>query len=110
MSMRKTVLLIMALALSTTQAWAQATSGSIVGTVTDSSGAFVASAAVVVTNLDTGAAFKTTTSNTGDFAATPIGVGRYSVQVEARGFKSEISTNIVVNVQDRLRLDFKLQI
>ncbi len=108
--MRKTVLLIMALALSTTQAWAQATSGSIVGTVTDSSGAFVASAAVVVTNLDTGAVFKTTTSNTGDFAATPIGVGRYSVQVEARGFKSEISTNIVVNVQDRLRLDFKLQI
>lgn len=108
--MCKSIFLFVTIAFLTIQALAQVTSGTILGNVTDSSGASVASAAVTVTNLDTGAVFKTTTNSAGDYVATPLAIGRYSVQVQVQGFKSEISTNLVVNVQDRLRLDFKLQI
>jgi len=89
---------------------AQTTAGSIVGSIADSSGAPLASAPVTVTNLGTGATFKTNSDSSGNYVATPLAVGQYSVTVAAPGFKEAIRTNITLNVQDRLRLDFKLEV
>lgn len=89
---------------------AQTTTGSIVGTVTDATGAVVAGAAVTVTNMDTGITTKTTTASSGDYVVTPVPVGRYTVTVEATGFKKSASSNITVNVQDRVRVDAALQV
>jgi hypothetical protein len=89
---------------------AQSTSGTIVGTVTDPTGAVVAGANVTVTNQGTGIALKTTTDSTGNYVLTPVAVGTYSVTVESAGFKKSVSSNITVNVQDRVRVDAALQV
>jgi hypothetical protein len=70
---------------------AQTTTGSIVGLVTDTSGAVVPHATVTVTNMGTNIAVKTTTSASGNYVVTPLSVGTYSVTVRAAGFKEETS-------------------
>jgi len=89
---------------------AQTTAGSIVGTVTDPSGAVIAGAAITVTNIGTNIAVKTTTDSAGEYVVTPLEVGRYSVTVEATGFKRSVRTDVPVNVQDRVRVDTKLEV
>jgi hypothetical protein len=89
---------------------AQTTSGSIVGSVTDVSGAAVPGASVTVTNVDTNIATKTTTDTSGNYVVTPLGVGHYSVTVEARGFKRSVSAGITLNVQDRIGVNVVLEV
>ena len=89
---------------------AQTTAGSIVGTVTDPSGAIVAGATVTITNMGTNIAVKTTSDSSGEYVVTPLEVGKYAVAVEATGFKRSIRPDIQVNVQDRVRVDAKLEV
>src|SRR5579864_4919424 len=89
---------------------AQTTTGSIVGTVTDNSGAAVPGAAVTITNVDTNSATKTTTDSSGNYVVTPLPVGHYSVSVEARGFKRALNEGITLNVQDRLGVNVALEV
>jgi len=89
---------------------AQTTSGAIVGSVTDPSGAVIGGASITVTNVDTGISVKATTDSSGEYVVTPLSVGHYSVAVEATGFKRSVRTDITLNVQDRLRVDAKLEV
>jgi hypothetical protein len=89
---------------------AQASAGSVAGTVTDPSGGVVSGAAITVTNMDTNISVKTTTNSTGNYVVTPLEVGRYSVAVEAPGFKKFVHSDIRLDVQDRLRVDAKLEV
>jgi len=89
---------------------AQTTAGSVVGTVTDPSGAVIAAASITVTNVETGIATKTVTDSSGNYVVTPLPVGRYSVTVEASGFKKSVRSDITLNVQDRLRVDVALEV
>jgi hypothetical protein len=89
---------------------AQSTTGSIVGVVTDPSGAVVPDATVVVTDLGTNIETRTTADQSGNYVVTPLPIGQYSVTVEAKGFKRFVATGIKVNVQDRLRIDAQLQL
>src|SRR5262245_39324845 len=90
---------------------AQTTTGSIVGTVSDPSGAVVAGATVTVTNEGTGiVAIKTTTDAAGNYVATTLPVGRYSVAVEAPGFKRSVSSGLILNVQGGLGVDVILEV
>src|SRR3981081_4345838 len=89
---------------------AQTTTGSIVGTVSDSSSAAVPGASVTVTNVDTNIATKTTTDSSGNYVVTPLPVGHYSVSVEARGFKRSLNEGITLNVQDRLGVNVALEV
>ena len=84
---------------------AQTTTGSILGTVSDPTGAVIGGATVTIGNMDTGIAVKTSTDSTGNYVVTPLAIGRYSVTVEAPGFKKSVRTDITVNVQDRVRVD-----
>src|SRR5215471_18189002 len=97
-----------------TLAWlpltAQTTTGSIVGTVTDVTGAVVPGAAVTITNVDTGIATKAPTDSSGNYVVTALPVGHYSVTVEARGFKKSVSGGITLNVQDRIGVNVVLEL
>ena len=78
-------LYLCALALS---AFGQTATGSIVGTVTDSSGAAVANASVTVTNTGTSSKRDVVTNAEGNFTAPLLPPGSYSVGVTASGFKA----------------------
>ena len=86
------LLVIVALCCALNQTlWAQKDTGSIVGNVKDSSGAVIPNAKVTVGDMDKGTTFVTSTSTSGDYVASPLTVGRYSVTVEKQGFKTAIT-------------------
>src|SRR6185437_10884612 len=87
---------------------AQNAQGTILGHVTDPSGAVIPGAQVTVTNKDTGVATHVTTNGTGDFTVPALNPGNYSVAVEAKGFSRSESNSLVLEVQQSLRQDFKL--
>ncbi|MSV27459.1 MAG: TonB-dependent receptor [Bryobacterales bacterium] len=89
---------------------AQQDTGMITGQVTDPSGSPVPSAKIVLVNVATNAQTRVVTSNDGLFVATPIRIGFYSVAVEANGFKRAVRDGISLRVQDRLRVDFHLEL
>ncbi len=89
---------------------AQDITGSIRGLLTDQSGATVSGATVTVRNIDQGVNIRTIQSTgQGEYVAPLLPVGRYSVNVEANGFKKYSQTGIVVNANDRLTVDVTLQ-
>ncbi len=88
--------------------FAQAT-GTILGTVTDASGAIVANAKVTVTNTSTNTDFKTVTSSSGDFNAPSLNPGPYKVSVEAPGFEKFVTSGIVLTVNQKVRVDAALR-
>ncbi len=106
---RMSLLLMLALVLFSTAAYCQET-GSIVGTVTDQSGAAVPNAAVKITNVETGIVHSTTTNSTGSYSAHELPFGHYNVKVEAPGFKAIDRTGIVLNANDTVRADASLQV
>src|SRR5829696_192058 len=77
-------------------ALAQTTSTTILGTVTDASGAVIANAKVTVTNTRTGVKREDTASSTGDYSFPLLDVGDYDVAVDAGGFKSEVRRGIIL--------------
>src|SRR5580693_2643065 len=83
-----------------------ATTGSISGTVTDSTGAVIKGATVVLINTDRNHVERTlTTSNAGFYTATALPLGTYSVKITDHGFKSDVVTGLVLNVADALTLN-----
>jgi len=91
--------------------WAQETTGSISGTITDSSGATVKGAKVTLTNTDRGHVERTlTTSSAGFYTATSLPLGAYAVKVEDRGFKTEAVTGLVLHANDALTINRTLAV
>src|SRR5258708_22602709 len=90
------VLYLVALLVVSVPLGAQTTSGSILGTVTDPSGAVIGAANVVVTNVDTGIVLKTTTDSSGDYVLSPLAIARYSVGGQAPGFKTAPLTDLTL--------------
>lgn len=89
---------------------AQVDTATIVGTVQDPSGGLVAGATITAADMGTGIEVSTRTDSAGTYVITPLKVGRYTVTAEAKGFKKESNVGIVLQVQDRLRVDFTLQV
>ncbi|MEP6539008.1 MAG: carboxypeptidase regulatory-like domain-containing protein, partial [Bryobacteraceae bacterium] len=89
---------------------AQVDSASLVGTVRDSSGGVIANATVTATETGTNATTKLVTDAGGNFSSPPLKIGTYRMTVEAAGFKSQTRTGITLQVQDRLRFDFDMQV
>ncbi len=77
-------------------AWAQITTGSISGTVTDPAGAVVVGAKVQVLNQNTGVAADLTTNEAGLYKASYLTPGRYTVRIQAQGFRSAESKDVEV--------------
>jgi outer membrane receptor protein involved in Fe transport len=77
---------------------AQSTTGSISGTVTDTSGGVIRGAALAVRNVDTGAVRSATSSSDGTFTIPLLAVGIYEVTAEAGGFAAGRVANVVVAI------------
>src|ERR1700730_16207589 len=77
----------------------------ILGTVTDSSGAVVGNAQVDVTNVATGVVSHTSTSANGDFTSPYLTPGIYSVTVQAQGFQRAVADNITLAVAQQARVN-----
>jgi len=90
--------------------FAQVDTAMVTGTVRDATGAVVPNAAVTATAVDTGINAAVKSGPDGTYVLTPLKIGRYSISVEASGFQTQIQPNVVLNVQQRLRLDFTLQV
>jgi len=88
---------------------AQKDAGAVVGLVRDQSGAVVQGAKVSVTDADRGTTLTSTTNNDGEYVASPLHIGRYTVTVEKQGFKKAVAGPVQVNVQDRVSLDVQLE-
>jgi hypothetical protein len=87
-------------------ALAQETTGSISGTITDSSGAAVKGATVTIRNTDRGQDVRTVTTNSsGFYTATSLPLGTYTVKVTGSGFKAEEVTGVVLHVNDALTVN-----
>jgi hypothetical protein len=90
-------------------AYAQLTSGSVVGTVVDQSGAAMSGASVAVKNSDTGVQYNTKTNSTGVFTFPVLPVGNYSFTANATGFKSAVG-NFAVQLNVASSVGIKLEI
>jgi len=88
----------------------QATEGSILGLVTDESGAVIPGATVQVTSVETGARRVVSTSESGEFVVTNLSLGSYIVRVEAKGFKAVAHPPVTISVKARIRVDSRLQL
>src|SRR6202011_938015 len=89
---------------------AQTNSTAILGTVLDPSGAVVVGAKVTLLQTQTGIKREDVTSSTGDYNFPLLDPGMYSVTVEGRGFKPETHTGIELQLDQKARVDFHLQV
>ncbi len=89
---------------------AQEFRGTILGRVTDPSGAPVAGASVEALNLDTGVAFKAITNEAGNYQVPFLLPGNYRVTVESSGFKKAERTNVRVSTTAAATVEFQLEI
>ena len=88
----------------------QIVSGTIVGTVTDASGAAIASAKVTVVNEDTNSSRETVSKEAGNFSFSNLTPGRYKVTASHAGFKSAVVANIELLIAQTARADVKLEV
>lgn len=99
-------LLVFSLCLS---AFGQAVTGTLVGSVSDSSGAMVANAKVTITEKNTGASRTSETNASGNYTFPDLPPGVYTVTTELTGFKKDIRDNIAVDVNKTTRVDASMQ-
>lgn len=91
--------------------WAQSTgTATIVGTVTDTSGAVVPAAKVTARNIGTSFQFESTTTTSGDFFLPNLNSGSYELRVEAAGFKTVQRTGIILRINESPRIDIQLEV
>lgn len=84
-------------------ALAQKDSGGVAGIVRDSAGAVVPDAKISVKDVDRGTAMVVTTGPQGEYVASPLKIGSYSITAEKAGFKKTVVGPIVVNIQEHRR-------
>src|SRR5271154_1266466 len=88
---------------------AQTFRGTILGTVTDPSGAVVPGAKVSARNMGTGLERSTETSADGSYSVPELPIGTYSVTVTQTGFQTFVTTGVAVDIAIERRVDAVLK-
>ena len=109
MKRRISYLFFMILAVSPFVA-AQIITGTIQGTVTDTTGAVLPGVDITVRNLDTNQGRASLTNETGNFLVPLLSVGTYEVTAELPGFQSQVKTGMQLQVEQRMNLTFTLEV
>ncbi len=102
------VVLLLACALAGTL-WGQAVTASLVGTITDASGAVVQNAKVVLTETNTGVSRTANSNESGNYSFPNLPPGLYSVSAEQAGFKKATRAGVDLPVNTTIRVDLALQ-
>jgi hypothetical protein len=89
---------------------AQAVTGTLLGTVTDSTGGVVAGAKVTITHVGTGLTRVVKTDANGEYTAPQLPTGSYTILVEMDGFKTSATSGIDLGVDQRVKIDVGLEV
>jgi hypothetical protein len=100
---------ILGVLLSSLPLFSQTTTGRILGTVSDQSGASLPGATVIVLDIQRGTTRALSTDEAGNYLAPDLIPGTYKVRTEAKGFRSVERVNLELEVAKDLRIDFVLQ-
>lgn len=84
--------------------------GTILGVVTDPSGAIMQGVKITATNVDTNMVTEATTGVTGEYRMLALPVGRYSVRAATTGFQTFIETNVILTVNEEHRVDITMKV
>jgi carboxypeptidase family protein/TonB-dependent receptor-like protein len=107
--MRSRMMLVGLVLVAATALVAQTFRGTVLGSVTDASGAVVSGAAVKVKNTATGQERSTQTSADGSYAVPELQVGTYTVTVTQSGFETAVTSGVAVDVATERRVDVALK-
>jgi Carboxypeptidase regulatory-like domain/TonB dependent receptor len=110
MHIRRLVLLAFTVFFLPVYSYGQTTNGLITGAVTDSTGASVPGVAITITNPATGLARSATSNDSGIYVVPQLAPGVYNVSVAKQGFATEDRSNVQLEVNQSVTLDFKLGI
>ena len=99
---------ILVIALTDGNAQSGGATGTMVGTVADSTGALIAGADVSIIEADTNVTVQTTTSSSGSFTTASLKPGTYRVAARASGFSTTTVQNVVLIVGSQVRVDLRL--
>ncbi len=91
-------------------AWAQQDRATLVGTVTDPTGAVVPQVKVTIVQTSTTLTVETRTNEQGQFRAPNLPIGEYRVEFEAPGFRKLVRDGIRLSIQDVIRVDARLEV
>jgi Carboxypeptidase regulatory-like domain len=97
-------------ALTPTIAGAQAVTGTLVGHISDSSGATVPGVTVTATEVQTNTSRTAVTNETGDYTFSSLRNGTYTVTAELQGFRKVLRENVKVDVNTTIRVDLTLEL
>ena len=89
---------------------AQTDTASIVGTVKDTSGAVMPGVTVTATETKTNVALTALTNSAGEYVFPNLRIGTYAVSAELQGFKRAVRPPITLNVQDKVEVNFALEV
>jgi len=89
---------------------AQVDRGAIGGAVTDPTGARVANAQIIITNIETGQPVRVSTDDQGNYSAKLLKIGTYSVSATKQGFETTVQTGVDVTVNQSARVDLILKL
>lgn len=108
----KAVLFGIVAVLTVPSIWAQGVSGSasVAGTVTDTTGAVIPGASVVLLNVERGSEQEVSTNEAGNYAYPDITPGTYSVRVSSDGFQTREVTDLQVQVGQRAAVNVELEV
>ena len=101
---------LVAILASTSSAFAQFDTASVLGTVRDSTGAVVPGATVTLKNVSTGILANTVSDDKGDYQFQNVRIGSYTVRAELQGFSAAEAEDVQVTVNARLRVDLALKV
>jgi hypothetical protein len=91
-------------------ATAQVTTADVVGRITDPSEAVIPGARVSIQNVETKITRSTVTGESGDYVINLLPPGRYTVSIEVPGFKTHTTTELILSVGDRRRVDVEMEV
>lgn len=107
-SLRQIFILMLFSTMSARLGFSQAVNATLVGTITDSSGALVTNVKVTVTEANTGISRNTNTNDSGNYTVPNLAPGTYVVSAELAGFKKISRPNVDVLVDTTTRVDLVL--
>jgi Carboxypeptidase regulatory-like domain len=101
---------ILAILTAAGAAWAQESRATVIGRVTDASGAVIPAASVGFTNVETAVTVKTVTNGEGNYFSSFLIPGTYRIVGEKTGFKTFVRSGVTLSVNDRVELNLSLEV
>ncbi len=102
--------LVLALSLAAITAPAQTPSAGVTGRLTDATGAVVPGATIRVVNVDTSISQQTVSNDAGEFTLPYLNPGAYTLEAQAKGFRTYQRSNFSLAVSQVLRIDIRLEV